>query len=860
MKFEELRQILVYAGIFTSSGLLFGIFVTIYAIKHWAKIKLFFADFFWKGPHTVVKVGRRFNVKWEIEGNINSFINNYNSELVYNILPGCQLEWITESNQTNIMQPGKAIIRVSYNAENHDLNLYNAAYAFVQTSLLHHSKPFMNPLTSRAMDLLLTKDIVKLNRRVALTIFNNKFREEKEDCKQLYYQLDEIDQKGLFKRLLLQELYFFGENIGEEPPKKEFEIEADNFIDWVYELATREHGERTDLAFQSENIKAGVILVASEDTFLKFGIAPYILRANKYSSDDYPIIYILARSEEKVNIALEVSKKLVETSCFSFLTKRNCFKVFYNNMQQIVACIPLKIELTTIIEQAWKKISEKYQKKEQIKVLVERITKDDLIVNVFGLKVAIAKENLSNLDLVYLYKYFEPNMELEVNISEFDQKQEKIILSNKGTATDPEIFVNKTKDLVNVELSAIIEKLVQKDNFEIGIYLKFENAEGMGFIPRNKATYSRFIALSEKYKVGQKIKVKPINFNINYATLLCEAIGIVDPWKNIQVYKEQDRVKGVVREIQEKYITCEIAEGVEGRLSSREISWDSSVDYTSLINQYKIGDVIDLFVIGIDIRRRILIVSKKRLIEDPLEVFVRENPICEGKVVSIDPQKAMISLSEGKFQGYLPKREVMWLFCEDISRILRVGDVLKVKLLSIDKRYNNIIVSAKKAEVNKYLEFKSNIALDTVVKARVIDYYEDCVRLQCFYNGEYSVQGYVHKSEISSFLYIEPKDMGKFFIKGEVYSFAVKKFIENLEIIELSRKVYLRNNLNNLQLNKEYKVNIADIIDKNIYIYCDEFEGKLDYGILKNVTKEKLAVSIVKKDEKNGYVVVKIKK
>jgi len=859
MKPEELRQILAYAGIFIPSGLFFGIFLTLYAIKHWAKIKLFFVDIFWRGPHTIVKAGRKFNVKWEIEGNINSFIKNYNSELVYNMLPECQVIWVTESNHNNVVQEGKAIIRVSYNSENHDLNLYNAAYSFVQTSLLHHAKPFMNPLTCRALDLLLTKELVKLNRRIALTIFNNKFREEGEDCKQVYYQLDEIEQRGLFKRLLLQEIYFFGENIGGKTPKKEYEIEADKFVDWVYELATREHGEKTDLAFQSENIKAGVILVASEETFSKFGKAPYVLRANKYSSDGYPIIYILARGDEKVRVAFEVAKELVKTSCFSFLTKKNCFKVFYNNIQQLVACIPLKIELTTIIEQAWEKIGEKYRKKEQIKVLVEQVSKDDLIVNAYGLKIIIAKENLSNLGLLYLYKYFEPNMELEVYILEFDQKQELIILSNKGTATDPEQFVSKTKDLISIELAAIIERIVLKDNFEIGIYVKFEGVEGTGFIPRNKATYSRFIALSEKYKIGQKVKVKPINFNINYATLVCDILEVIDPWQDIQRYKEHNRVQGIVREIQEKYITCEIAEGIEGRLSSREISWDLNSDFVALINQYKIGDLIDLLVIDIDIRRRILIVSKKRLTEDPLELFFKENPICEGEIISVDPQKAMISLSKGKFLGYLPKREVMWLFCEDIQKTIKVKDVLKVKPLSIDQRYNNIIVSAKRVEINKYNELKSNVALGDIGKARVVGYYEDCVRLKMFYDGEYSVESYVHKSEISSFLYIETKDLASFFMKGEVYSFMIKRFIEKLEIVELSRKGFLKNNLKHLLEGKEYRVNIAGIVDKNIYIYCDEFEGKLERNKVKSIVDKTLNVAIIKKIEKEGWVLVNSK-
>ena len=148
-------------------------------------------------------------------------------------------------------------------------------------SLLDKAKPFLNKLTSQAIDLIMTRDLIKSRNRIVLSIFNQKLKEENERCKQAYYQLEEIEQEGLFKRLLLQELYFFGETIGEKSPKKSHEDEADRFIDWVYDIATREEGEKSDLSYESDNIRAAIMLVASEETFNKWGIEAYIRRAKK---------------------------------------------------------------------------------------------------------------------------------------------------------------------------------------------------------------------------------------------------------------------------------------------------------------------------------------------------------------------------------------------------------------------------------------------------------------------------------------------------------------------------------------------------------------------------------------------------
>ena len=55
---------------------------------------------------------------------------------------------------------------------------------------------FISKLTGKAVDLLMTKDLIRRRKRNILTIFNQRFKEEINDIKQAYYQLEEIEEGG----------------------------------------------------------------------------------------------------------------------------------------------------------------------------------------------------------------------------------------------------------------------------------------------------------------------------------------------------------------------------------------------------------------------------------------------------------------------------------------------------------------------------------------------------------------------------------------------------------------------------------------------------------------------------------------
>ena len=70
--------------------------------------------------------------------------------------------------------------------------------------------------------------------------------------------------------------------------------------------------------------------------------------------------------------------------------------------------------------------------------------------------------------------------------------------------------------------------------------------------------------------------------------------------------------------------------------------------------------------------------------------------IIEGKVVRIKPFGAIVSLG-GNRQGLVHISQIANSFVQDINEHVKVGDIVKVKILSIDEASNKIALSIREA-------------------------------------------------------------------------------------------------------------------------------------------------------------------
>jgi len=792
----------------------------------WAKGKVVLGDilkfFGWAGASV-----RKLSVKAEYEGTINSIIQDYNQAFETPILPSCTLQWVTPENQTTLLNGTEAIICLSFDKKDHNLNFYNATINFVKTGLIAKTKNYLTKPASNAIDLLTTHIILRDNRREVLSTFRSKFSEFDKETRDEFESLAPTNDRGLFLNLLLPEFHHYGELIDTLPPSSEFNTEAANFLQWFKDLATREFDARTNLKFNSKNFNVGVILVAKSETWDKFGPVAYTKWADFYSSEGYNAVYVLAKGSEGHERASQVTKILTQSKGFDSINRRTKIKCLSaDGTPYTVTCFSLRPNRATISYLAWEKLKECFVGNNPVPAIVESVQKDEIIVNAFGIKFEISNPNLSSLYIADARKIFQEEEELFLDIKEIDADKMHVVLSNALTISDPKTFI---EEVVNADtlFPCKIERIqLDQQGFQIGLKVSNTKLKSWVFIPRTNATFSRFQDLSLKYLLGSKIDVSIQKYSSTSSNFIGKISTLADPWDGVEKkLREEQIINVIVKQINEFSIIGEIEEGLECILSRQEISWKAAECDTSRFN---IDDKLTVRVLSIEREKRKVICSIKQVNKTPELEFFEENIYARltARITKIIPVKGMvIEYPNSPSNGFIHWFDIGWAPVGQFEKKYSVGDEVEVIIADYNSAKNRIRFSIKETfrhDFNRWI--KSNQVGDFVT-GTVIGYFENCVHIEIS-DGEYVVQGFVLRKNISNLAFIEQDEIPIFLPIGSVFLFGINEISKEKQTISLTRKTHLKNS-NGLNYGQVYEARYVKGNRDHGIIYANDFEGKI---------------------------------
>lgn len=816
---EKLLVILPIGGLLILAGIFLGGEV-------WAKGKVVLGDilkfFGWAGASV-----RKLSVKAEYEGTINSIIQDYNQAFETPILPSCTLQWVTPENQTTLLNGTEAIICLSFDKKDHNLNFYNATINFVKTGLIAKTKNYLTKPASNAIDLLTTHIILRNNRREVLSTFRSKFSEFDKDTRGEFESLAPTNDRGLFLNLLLPEFHHYGELIDTLPPSSEFNTEAANFLQWFKDLATREFDARTNLKFNSKNFNVGVILVAKSETWDKFGPVAYTKWADFYSSEGYNSVYVLAKGSEGHERASQVTKILTQSKGFDSINRRTRIKCLSaDGTPYTVTCFSLRPNRATISYLAWEKLKEYFVGKKPVPVIVESVQKEEIIVNAFGIKFEISNPNLSSLHIADARKIFNEEEELFLDIKELDADRMHIVLSNVQTISDPKTFIEEVVNADTIFPCKIERIQLDQQGFQIGLKASNAKLKSWVFIPRPNATFSRFQDLSVKYHLGSKINVSIQTYSSTSSNFIGRISPLVDPWDDIEKKLDEEQIINVmVKQINEFSIIGEIEEGLECILSRHELSWKAEECDTSRFN---IDDRLAVRVILIEKEKRKIICSLKQVNKTPELEFFEKNIYSRltARITRIIPAKGMvIEYPNNPSTGFIHWFDIGWAPVGQFEKKYSVGEEVEVVIADYNSAKNRIRFSIKETfrhDFNRWIKLKK---VGDFVPGTVIEYFENCVHVQIS-EGGYTVQGFVLKKNISNLAFVEQEDLPLFMPIGHVFNFGIDEINKQKQTISLTRKSHLKNS-NDLMYGRVY---IARYVKENRdhgIVYANDFEGKI---------------------------------
>lgn len=221
-----------------------------------------------------------------------------------------------------------------------------------------------------------------------------------------------------------------------------------------------------------------------------------------------------------------------------------------------------------------------------------------------------------------------------------------------------------------------------------------------GFIPASQMDL-HFVKDLSVY-VDQVVEALPIEIDKHKQRLVLSRRQILEKEreeKQQEVFEKLEKgsvVKGVVKRLVDYGAFIDVG-GVDGLAHISDLSWER-VSHPSEI--LKVGDEVEVFVKNIDPESKRISLSIKDTLPDPWveksEKYV-EGQTLDGKIVKIAKFGAFMEIEPG-FDGLIPMGELSDRRIENAEEVVHVGDVVKVKVMRIDKNRKRISLSINRAK------------------------------------------------------------------------------------------------------------------------------------------------------------------
>ena len=193
--------------------------------------------------------------------------------------------------------------------------------------------------------------------------------------------------------------------------------------------------------------------------------------------------------------------------------------------------------------------------------------------------------------------------------------------------------------------------------------------------------------------LGQPFKVRVINVDeFGKKIIFSEKVAIEkDRNKALKTLKEGDIIEWVVSGIL-SYGLFVTFEGLEGLVHVSEIDWGHVTDPSKFA---KVGMKVKVKVIGLDSEK--ISLSIKRLKENPWDVLAKKyklNDVVEAPISRISQFGAFMNL-DGGIQGLIHLSEISHGVVKDIKEFVKVGEVIKAKIINFEPKKKRIGLSLK---------------------------------------------------------------------------------------------------------------------------------------------------------------------
>jgi small subunit ribosomal protein S1 len=261
-------------------------------------------------------------------------------------------------------------------------------------------------------------------------------------------------------------------------------------------------------------------------------------------------------------------------------------------------------------ETTWIVAAEKQADGSVIEADVREQNKGGLIVNILGLRGFLPSSQVARAYAGSLESLV--SQRIPVKILEVNRKRNRLIVSQK--AAEDEDRARKREELFSRLQTGATVKGTVSGITSYGAFVDIGGADGLIHI--SELSWDRVSKVTDVLQLGEEVTVKVIKLDPEQTRISLSLRQLQqDPWERlVQSMPIGSIVEGQVTKTKKYGAFLQIMQGIEGLLHISELSWDH-VERTEDV--LKVGETLQVKVIGIDTARRRISLSLKQLSAPP---------------------------------------------------------------------------------------------------------------------------------------------------------------------------------------------------------------------------------------------------
>jgi small subunit ribosomal protein S1 len=284
--------------------------------------------------------------------------------------------------------------------------------------------------------------------------------------------------------------------------------------------------------------------------------------------------------------------------------------------------------------------------------------------------------------------------EIRVKVLKFDRDKQRVSLGLKQLGEDPWHNVAKRYP-AGTKISGKVTNIT-----DYGCFVELEEGvEGLVHMSEmdwtNKNVHpSKVVNLHEEVEVIV-LEIDEDRRRISLGVKQCKE----NPWQAFSGKHEVgEKVKGAVCSITDFGLFIGLNGGIDGLVHLSDISWTEAGEQA--VRAFQKGDEVEAVILAIDPERERISLGIKQLSTDPMESYLQgldKDAVIKATVNEVSAKQAVLQLSEN-LTGILKLADYSYDRIKDLQEELKVGEEVDVKVVTYDRKINQILVSHKVLE------------------------------------------------------------------------------------------------------------------------------------------------------------------